>query len=66
MPDLLGENGETTLIGGRYRIVSVLGGGAMGNVFLAQDLIPEKAGRNQVLKDEWAVARCKTTETNAA
>jgi len=53
MPDLLGENGETTLIGGRYRIVSVLGGGAMGNVFLAQDESLKRQVAIKVLKDEW-------------
>ena len=53
MVDFSGEDFENVLIGNRYRLISLLGEGAMGNVFLAEDEYLKRQVAIKVLRDEW-------------
>ncbi|NLV44833.1 MAG: SUMF1/EgtB/PvdO family nonheme iron enzyme [Candidatus Hydrogenedentes bacterium] len=53
MPDLFGKDFANTVVGERYRIISLLGEGAMGNVYLADDEYLKRKVAIKVLRDEW-------------
>ncbi|MFA7693194.1 MAG: SUMF1/EgtB/PvdO family nonheme iron enzyme [Candidatus Hydrogenedentes bacterium] len=54
MSDVFGQDYENILVGDRYRLVSLLGGGAMGNVYLASDEYLKRKVAIKVLREEWA------------
>lgn len=53
MSELFGKELTNTVVGERYRVLSLLGEGAMGNVYLADDEYLKRKVAIKVLRDEW-------------